>query len=968
MSDTKLINKEDWLGFLHQLHNKVRNSKGIKLTGIPALNEISNFLMFRFVEKYIDEEKLPKFCKFSYLYDKYAADEKINADKKVPDLIDKNSYKLWNTVYNVKNDNCVIKKLLSNDFFKKYLSSDVNRVSAYINRSAVCETVQEMFKMINSKFNNIELNYDFYDAFGAAYEQFKTDAVSNSGKRTGQHFTPVSIKQFIINELQPKPDDAFYEPCSGSGGFIHTAYSYIYKKYPKTHEKFKQNIYANECNPEIIKPLMINMLLHNIPVDNIHEQDSLDPINCNDYEEKFDLIVTNPPFGMRTELKDLEYWTPLKIGKTIIKESTNQFLVHILKSLKKGGRAGVVIDRGILNNGTDKSTTWQSKFRKYFVDSSNIYKIVYLPTGIFDYTNFATAIIFFKKDGKTKKIAYYEGKFDDENKKTGLIIDEKPLKIISYDEIVKNDYSLKIDTDNKSGEKFKVGWIKLDDIVEIKRGKFLKTEEMNGSKYQVIGGGFKPMNYYYDIANTEENEIIMSNDGAYAGYINKFNKKMFITSHCNKLQIKNEIIIKDYVYYFLKFNQIIILEAEEKGGYQKRQGTPSINIPKMLREILIPSLSFSHQKEIIGFLDKQFEKYDINQLSNQIKDVPLFNLLINRQYDYFSDALYLIYRKLETESLYEKYESDKKAVFHWMLNGMKYEMKKLSELIEYTKTGTTLPEDERYKIINNEYNIPYYGTGSITGYTDKYLFDGKYLLFSLDGSVGKINLIDGKFWCNHHVRCMQFKKITCIEYIYNFMNYLDYNDIIKCNSIPNITWCDLQNLLIKIPSLTDQQKIVKSVEEIQLEQSKFKQYICLLQNTINIMYETVRNTTLNDNKKLDINNNIDINLLLSDNIKSQMVKTNNEFEEINKYMKYTCDKENEITETESDHEKVPINNKKLSINNNDNYDYPLKIDDDNDKKTSSNYNNEEKSTIKKIDNKKILVKAKITKSAIKKYA
>ena len=44
------MQKEQWLGFLNELHNKIRGSKGLKLTGLPALNEISNFLVLYFID------------------------------------------------------------------------------------------------------------------------------------------------------------------------------------------------------------------------------------------------------------------------------------------------------------------------------------------------------------------------------------------------------------------------------------------------------------------------------------------------------------------------------------------------------------------------------------------------------------------------------------------------------------------------------------------------------------------------------------------------------------------------------------------------------------------------------------------------------------------------------------------------------------------------------------------------------
>ena len=48
------LNQKEWLSFLDTLHNKLRGSKGIKLTQMPALYEISNFMLFRF----LDSEKI----------------------------------------------------------------------------------------------------------------------------------------------------------------------------------------------------------------------------------------------------------------------------------------------------------------------------------------------------------------------------------------------------------------------------------------------------------------------------------------------------------------------------------------------------------------------------------------------------------------------------------------------------------------------------------------------------------------------------------------------------------------------------------------------------------------------------------------------------------------------------------------------------------------------------------------------
>ena len=179
--------------------------------------------------------------------------------------------------------------LVEHEFFSRYLTSEVTRVSAYINKIGVHETVQKIINMIYKKFEDIDFSYDFCNIFGLAYDKFKTNSVGNSGKGTGQYFTSTIINNIMIEELQPNYNDIFYDPCVGTGAIIKLVASYIYNNNPKKYENFKNNnIYANEVNPEIFKPLMINMLLGDINIENIGECDSLEINNLRRYENKFD--------------------------------------------------------------------------------------------------------------------------------------------------------------------------------------------------------------------------------------------------------------------------------------------------------------------------------------------------------------------------------------------------------------------------------------------------------------------------------------------------------------------------------------------------------------------------------------------------------------------------------------------------------------------------------------------------------
>ena len=68
------ISKEDLLNFTHQLHNKLRGAKGIKLTWLPALNEIENILFFRFMEEIDEIKDIPDDISFTTICEKYATD------------------------------------------------------------------------------------------------------------------------------------------------------------------------------------------------------------------------------------------------------------------------------------------------------------------------------------------------------------------------------------------------------------------------------------------------------------------------------------------------------------------------------------------------------------------------------------------------------------------------------------------------------------------------------------------------------------------------------------------------------------------------------------------------------------------------------------------------------------------------------------------------------------------------------
>lgn len=646
----------------------------------------------------------------------------------------------------------------------------------------------------------------------------------------------MDIKKLVVEELDIKSNEIYYEPCAGTGGFIHTVDKYVREKEGEEKaKKFKSNIYANECNPEMIKPLMINMLLHNIPVDNIHEADSLNNSNIKVMKEKADVIATNYPFGMSNtiDLNDYDnknYWGCLIKGKNVIKNSSGQFIIHIYNSLRDGGRSGFVSDRGIIFNGDEKS--WEANLRKFLMDNTNLYKIWLLPTGVFPYTSFATCVIFIKKGEKTKQVKIYEGKFKDDKKKTGLYIDKEPIKIFDRKELKTNGYSLKLE---EKKQELKKGWIKLGNVIELQpKSKHKASEASEEGIYNFYTSSvqIKKSNY-----NDYKDECIIIGSG---GNGSLFIDKNFSCSADNFIFKQINVNLK-YIYYYLKINFNSLYELYKGGGLKHLSQVD-------LKDFQIPSISLDHQQEIVKFLDQQFELYDINQLYKGIKNIQLFDLLLNKNFDLFADALHLIYLKMELDALQKQMEKDKKAVFNLSLTNMNIKEYKLGNIVEIER-GKSLPKD---KIIVGEYPV-ISGCSEIKNYHNETNFNGlNYIFMARVGSAGDVMVYNEDCYLtdlSFALKCNNEKYKKMYLFYYLKYNKILINKILQNNGPPNINGSLLKTLIIPIPSMKEQEVLIKQIEYIEKDQKTHLEYANLIQSKIDMIENIIKNNKISSEEK-----------------------------------------------------------------------------------------------------------------------
>jgi len=149
----------------------------------------------------------------------------------------------------------------------------------------------------------------------------------------------------------------------------------------------------------------------------------------------------------------------------------------------------------------------------------------------------------------------------------------------------------------------------LGEVCKFKNGKGIKKDTLIEGEYPVIGGGQKPMGFHNEY-NTNENTILCSSSGAYAGFISKYDKKVW-ASDCFSIIPKENTIDNNYLYYLLKTTQDKI--------YKSQTGTAQPHVySKDLKDLKIPIPSLERQKEIVEYCE--YNDTLIKQLEKEIEN------------------------------------------------------------------------------------------------------------------------------------------------------------------------------------------------------------------------------------------------------------------------------------------------------------------------------------------------------------
>ena len=444
LKQTKAFTRDEFSRLLYTCHNIIRNND--KLSPEAAFDEISKILFVK-IRYERDNSKTQIFSKKQFLADKEAYNRHKSKD--------------------------------SRPFYKQLFESTKEdfKDDDLFSENETIRIRENSFEAIVEKLEKYNLSTTSDDVKGIAFEQFLGRTFRGE---LGQFFTPRTIVDFMVDVLDPQEGEVICDPCCGSGGFLIKAFEFVRTKiedeiqlekerikkeyftadFDKLSEKKKEKveetvnqlfyklnqelditneksrlrvlsydcIFGTDANPRMSRTAKMNMIMHGDGHGGVHHNDGL--LNVNGiFENRFDVILTNPPFGSRVEkslkITEADKYTDAKrikkykdrygdayidalkqvnnnIGESLLSlyktgkmSSLTEvlFIERCLNLLKPGGRMGIVLPEGVLNNSNLQKT------RDFVEGKAKIVLITSIPQDVFIASGATVkpSLLFFKK-------------------------------------------------------------------------------------------------------------------------------------------------------------------------------------------------------------------------------------------------------------------------------------------------------------------------------------------------------------------------------------------------------------------------------------------------------------------------------------------------------------------------------------------------------------------------------------------
>ena len=243
------------------------------------------------------------------------------------------------------------------------------------------------------------------DVKGDAYEGLLERNAEDVKSGAGQYFTPRPLIRAIVETMRPEPGQSICDPACGTGGFLLAAYEWISRNHlldpdQKRHLRFDA-LRGWEIVDATARLCVMNLLLHGLGAEDADSPIAVDDALKADPGDRFDLVLTNPPFGKKSSMtfvndgggvarEDLVVVRDDFSARTSNKQLN--FVQHVKTLLAIGGRAAVVVPDNVLFEGGAGETV-----RRRLLAECDVHTLLRLPTGVFYAQGVKANVLFFDR-------------------------------------------------------------------------------------------------------------------------------------------------------------------------------------------------------------------------------------------------------------------------------------------------------------------------------------------------------------------------------------------------------------------------------------------------------------------------------------------------------------------------------------------------------------------------------------------
>ncbi|MBK8968689.1 MAG: SAM-dependent DNA methyltransferase [Lewinellaceae bacterium] len=309
--------------------------------------------------------------------------------------------------------------------FMRNLSNGNSMFSKYMKGATFMIPTPRLLAQVVEMLSNIDMADR--DTKGDVYE-YLLGKIATAGQN-GQFRTPRHIIKLMVDMVKPTLDDTICDPSAGTSGFLVAAGEYLRAHHadellrPKIRERFQQRMFMGmEFDPTMIRIGAMNLLLHGIEQPDLRDVDALSEAN-KAFRDQATLILANPPFkgSLDSDAVDDSILRMVNSKKTEL-----LFLALMLRGLRLGGRAAVIVPDGVLF-GSSKA---HQQLRRELIDRQKLQAVISMPSGVFKpYAGVSTAILFFTRtdSGGTDRVWFYDMQAD------GYSLDDKRQEVKEND-------------------------------------------------------------------------------------------------------------------------------------------------------------------------------------------------------------------------------------------------------------------------------------------------------------------------------------------------------------------------------------------------------------------------------------------------------------------------------------------------------------------------------------------------------